>query len=192
MNHNKLITQRLNETAELLSSFSPELIAEISAAAQTIISALKAGNKVLLAGNGGSAADAQHIAGELVGKFYKDRDPLPAIALHTNSSIITALANDYGYETVFERQVKCWGKKGDVLIGLSTSGKSPNILRAFDVAKKQGLKIIAFTGAKGLPSGYKPDHLINISATDTPRIQEAHITIAHIICEIVESQIFGR
>lgn len=156
-----------------------------------LVTAFKSGNKVLFCGNGGSAADAQHLAAELTGRFYIDRDALPAEALHCNSSYVTAVGNDYGYDEIYSRIIKGTGKKGDVLIGLSTSGNSKNILNAFEAAKEKGITTIAFTGSSGGKLKKLSDFLINIPSDDTPRIQESHITIGHIICLLVEEQYFS-
>jgi D-sedoheptulose 7-phosphate isomerase len=169
-----------------------DLLEKIEQSISLIVKALKNGNKVLFCGNGGSAADAQHLAAELSGRFYFDRAPLPAEALHCNTSYLTAVANDYGYNEVFARIVKGSGKSGDILVGLSTSGNSPNILKAFEVAKQQEMSVIAFTGTTGGLMKEGADILLNVPSTDTPRIQEAHITIGHVICEQVELQIFGN
>ena len=168
------------------------LLEKIDLSISLIVKALKNGNKILFCGNGGSAADAQHLAAELSGRFYFDRLPLPAEALHCNTSYLTAVANDYGYNEVFARIVKGSGKSGDVLVGLSTSGNSLNIIKALTVAKQQGMNTIAFTGANGGLMKEGADTLINVPSTDTPRIQEAHITIGHVICEQVELQFFGK
>ena len=164
----------------------------IEKAANEIIQSLKNGGKVLFCGNGGSAADAQHLAAELSGRFYYDRDPLPAEALHVNTSFLTAVANDYGYDVVYSRMVKGSGNKGDVLVGLSTSGNSINIIKAFETASQKGMKTIGFTGATGGNMKSVSDILINVPSEDTPRIQESHIMIGHIICEIVESKMFPK
>ncbi|MEO5967652.1 MAG: D-sedoheptulose 7-phosphate isomerase [Ferruginibacter sp.] len=155
-----------------------------------IVAAFKNGNKVLFCGNGGSAADAQHLAAEFSGRFYTDRDALPAEALHANTSYITAVANDYNFDVIYSRLVKGTGKKGDVLICLSTSGNSKNILNAFDAAKDKEMATIGFTGESGGLLKNKSDYLINVPSTDTPRIQESHILIGHIICELVEEKYF--
>lgn len=160
------------------------------AIADQLVAALRKGNKVLLFGNGGSAADAQHIACELAGRFYKDRDPLPAIALTTNTSSLTAIANDYGYETIFVRQLRGLVREGDVVIGISTSGGSPNVLLAIEEAKRRGAITVAFTGEGG-ELGDLADHVLSFPSRDTPRIQEAHITAGHIICFLVEEGLFG-
>ncbi|MFH0865844.1 MAG: D-sedoheptulose 7-phosphate isomerase [Bacteroidota bacterium] len=168
------------------------LLDTIGKSAEEICKALKKGNKVLFCGNGGSAADAQHLAAELSGRFYYDRDPLPAEALHVNTSFLTAVANDYSFEKVYERAVKAQGKKGDILVGISTSGNSANIINALKAATDMGMITIGFTGETG---GRMKEHccyLINIPSIDTPRIQESHILIGHIICEIVEKTIFPK
>lgn len=161
------------------------------AMADLLVDAFKKGNKVLLFGNGGSAADAQHIACELAGKFYLDRSPLPAIALTTNTSTLTAIGNDYGYEEVFVRQVKALVKEGDVVIGISTSGNSPNVLRGIEEAERLGATTIAFTGRGGRLKE-STDYVLSVPSTDTPRIQEVHITAGHIICYMVEQVLFGN
>ena len=143
-------------------------------------------------GNGGSAADAQHLAAEFSGRFYLDRKPLPSEALHCNTSYLTAVSNDYGYEHIYSRILEGIGLKGDILIGISTSGNSKNIINAFKYARKNGIKVIALTGQSGGIMKNECDILLNIPSDDTPRIQEAHILIGHIICEIVELQIFSQ
>lgn len=156
-----------------------------------IIQALRRGNRVFLFGNGGSAADAQHIACELAGKFYLDRDPLPAIALTTNTSSLTAIANDYSYSEVFARQLRGVVTKGDVVIGISTSGSSPNVVRGMEEAKHCGAVTVAFTGQGGKLKEMA-EHVLSVPSTDTPRIQEAHITAGHIIVYLVEEALFGK
>jgi len=155
-----------------------------------IVNAFENGNKVMFCGNGGSAADAQHLAAELSGRFYKDRKALPSDALHCNTSYLTAVANDYSYDVIYSRLVDGVMNSGDVLIGLSTSGNSKNIINAFKTAKEKGIITIALTGETGGDIGILADYLINVPNTDTPRIQEAHIMIGHIICELVESKLF--
>lgn len=156
-----------------------------------IVEAFRNGNKILFCGNGGSAADAQHLAAEFSGRFYIDRDALPAEALHVNTSYITAVANDYSYDVVYSRMIKGIGNKGDVLVGLSTSGNSINIIKAFEVAKARGMTTIGFTGATGGKMKELSDLLLNVPSTDTPRIQESHILLGHIICQLVEAQYFN-
>ena len=157
---------------------------------EVIVQAFKNGNKVLFCGNGGSAADAQHLAAEFSGRFYTDRDALPAEALHCNSSYLTAVANDYSYDVIYSRLIKGIGNQGDVLVGLSTSGNSKNIYNAFEVAKAKGMITIAFTGTTGGTMKSLADHLLNVPSTDTPRIQESHIMLGHIICQLVEAEYF--
>lgn len=161
-------------------------------AAQAMIVTFQKGGKVLFCGNGGSAADAQHLAAELSGRFYTDRPPLYAEALHVNSSFVTAVANDYGYDDVFARMTEAAGRPGDVLVAISTSGNSPGILKAVEQAKKQGMFVVGFTGATGGKMAGKCDILLHVPSSDTPRIQESHILIGHIICEIVEREMFGN
>ncbi|MDD4847744.1 MAG: D-sedoheptulose 7-phosphate isomerase [Bacteroidales bacterium] len=148
------------------------------------------GGKVLFCGNGGSAADAQHLAAELSGRFYFDRPPLQAEALHVNTSYVTAVANDYSYDAIYARMVEGCGKNGDVLIGISTSGNSINVVKAFEKAKDLGMFTIAFTGKDGGKMASKSDVLLNIPSNDTPRIQESHILVGHIICELIEDKLF--
>lgn len=166
------------------------LLDTIEKVAQELVSCFRNDSKVLFCGNGGSAADAQHLAAEFSGRFYTDREPLYAEALHVNTSYLTAVANDYSYNEVFSRLVKAKGRKGDVLIGLSTSGNSANIIEAFKTAKERGMLIVGFTGATGGKMAAYCDYLINIPSTDTPRIQECHITVGHIICQLVEEKFF--
>lgn len=156
-----------------------------------ITNAFRNGNKVLFCGNGGSAADAQHLAAEFSGRFYSDRDPLPSEALHCNTSFLTAVANDYGYEVVYSRMLKGIGKSGDVIVGLSTSGNSKNIIAAFEQAKEMQITTIGFTGEAGGKMKDLADFLINVPSNDTPRIQESHITVGHIICQLVEENLFA-
>ena len=163
----------------------------IEKVAEEIIRAFKNDKKVLLCGNGGSAADAQHIAAEFSGKFYFDREPLFAEALHTNTSFLTSVANDFSYNEVFARAVKAMGRKGDILIGISTSGNSLNVTKAIEMANKMKMVSIGLSGKTGGKMGDICKYLIKVPSTDTPRIQESHILIGHIICEIVEKEIFG-
>ena len=159
---------------------------KIEVAAETLSEVFRQGGKVLFCGNGGSAADAQHLAAELSGRFYTDRPPLYAEALHVNSSYLTAVANDYGYEHVFSRMVEAAGRHGDVLVAISTSGNSPSILEAAAKARQIGMIVIGMTGASGGKLAAACDLLLNVPSIDTPRIQEVHILIGHIMCEIVE------
>ena len=167
-------------------------LARIQQAADIIIASLKQGGKIHFCGNGGSAADAQHLAAELSGRFYYDRPPLNAEALHCNTSYLTAVGNDYGYDQVFARLLRGTAKKGDVLVGLSTSGNSKNILVAYDACREIGITTLSLTGATGGKMASATDLLLNVPSTDTPRIQECHIMVGHIICELVESALFPR
>lgn len=169
-----------------------DFMARIEKAADMIIESLRNGGKIHFCGNGGSAADAQHLAAELSGRFYYDRPPLNAEALHCNSSYITAVGNDYGYDHIFARLLRGTGHKGDVLVGISTSGNSKNILYAYEACKEMGISIISMTGETGGKMKEASDLLLNVPSTDTPRIQECHIMIGHIICELVEAAIFPR
>ena len=162
----------------------------VEASANACIASLNKGGKILLAGNGGSAADAQHIAGEFVSRFAFDRPGLPAIALTTDSSILTAISNDYGYEKLFSRQVQAIGNKGDVFVGYSTSGMSANIIRGFEESRAKGLICIGLTGNRGGPMQALCDYLIEIPSSDTPKVQEGHLVIGHILCGLVERAIF--
>lgn len=166
------------------------LLLRINEAAELIVKTYKQGGRVFFCGNGGSAADAQHLAAELSGRFYFDRPPLAAEALHVNTSYITAVANDYAYDVIFSREVDAFCKEGDVLVGISTSGNSANVLKAFETAKDKGVLTIAMTGESGGKMASISDILINVPSNDTPRIQESHITIGHIICQIVEEELF--
>jgi D-sedoheptulose 7-phosphate isomerase len=179
------------EVKKLLLS-SSELIQQIEAAARIIIAAYRNGNKTLLAGNGGSAADAQHIAGEFVSKFYFDRPGIPSIALTTDTSIITAIGNDYGYDKLFERQVQAQGVAGDVFVGISTSGSSCNVVEALKTAKRKGIFTVGLTGEKYGAMDEFCDVCIKVPSSETPRIQECHILIGHVICCIVEENLFAH
>jgi len=192
MRYDNLIIKRLKESGDMKNKIAedPELMSVIIKIAEIIIEAYRNGKKVILFGNGGSAADAQHITAELVGKYYLDRDPLPAVALTTNTSSLTAIGNDYSFDIVFTRQLKALGQKGDVVIGISTSGNSENVIQAFKVAREMGLITVGFTGKSGGKLRSVADHCLCIPSDDTPRIQEGHITIGHIICEIVERELF--
>lgn len=172
-------------------SESQIILNAIQSSVDMITLAFKSGNRIYFCGNGGSAADAQHLAAEFSGRFYKDRPALPAEALHANSSYLTAVANDYGYDKVYSRIIEGIGLKGDVLIGLSTSGNSINIINAFEVARMNSITTIGFTGENGGKMGILSDILIPVPSNDTPRIQEAHILIGHIICQLVEENYFG-
>jgi D-sedoheptulose 7-phosphate isomerase len=186
------ITSQIQEAQRVMTAMvaDDDLLKQLEDAAAACIACMKTGNKILLAGNGGSAADAQHIAGEFVSRFMFDRPGLSAIALTTDTSILTAIGNDYGYEKLFARQVQAHGQKGDVFIGYSTSGKSPNILLALEEARSRGLVCIGLTGNRGGPMKGLCDHILEVPSADTPKIQEGHLVLGHILCGIVESAIF--
>ena len=186
----KIVQESVNVKTKLLSD-KPMLL-RIEEIAHTIVKALKQGNRVYFCGNGGSAADAQHLAAELSGRFYIDRDALPAEALHCNTSYLTAVANDYSYDVIYARLVKGIAHQGDVLIGLSTSGNSGNILKAFEMAREKGVITVGFTGETGGKMKSISDFLINVPSKDTPRIQESHILVGHIICQLVEEEYFEQ
>jgi D-sedoheptulose 7-phosphate isomerase len=169
---------------------NPQLLQQIADVAEVVTQAYKNGKKTLLAGNGGSAADAQHIAGEFVSRFYFDRPGIPSIALTTDTSVITAIGNDYGYEKLFERQVQALGNEGDIFIGISTSGNSANVIKALQACKEKGIISVGLTGLSGGKMAELCDYCIKVPSNETPRIQEVHILIGHIICCIVEENIF--
>ena len=184
-----IIQESINVKAEMLKN--ENLIQILADCSNEIVKAFQNGNKVLFCGNGGSAADAQHLAAEFSGRFCTDRDALPAEALHVNTSYLTAVANDYSYDVVYSRIIKGIGKKGDVLVGLSTSGNSGNIVKAFEMAKEKGMITVGLTGATGGKMKELSDFLLNVPSTDTPRIQESHILLGHIICQLVEEKYFN-
>lgn len=183
------IAESQRVVAAMLSS--PALLGAIEDAVGACVASLRGGGKILIAGNGGSAAEAQHFAGELVSRFAFDRDGLPAMALSTDTSILTAIGNDYGYERLFARQVQAHGRTGDVFIGLSTSGTSPNVLAAFEEARRRGLVCIGLTGNRGGPMPDLCDHLVAVPSADTPRIQEGHLVVVHLLCGLIEQAMFG-
>lgn len=186
------ITAQIQETQRVMSAMLADgaLLARIEAAAEACIHAMKHGNKILLAGNGGSAADAQHIAGEFVSRFAFDRPGLPAIALTTDTSILTAIGNDYGYDKLFARQMQAHAQRGDVFIAYSTSGKSPNVIAALQEAKNRGVVCIGMTGNRGGPMKDLCDHYLDVPSADTPKIQEGHAVLGHILCGLVERALF--
>ena len=179
-----------DESISVKRQFIKENIELIVEAAKVIADAFNEKKKVLLFGNGGSAADASHIAAEFVNRFKLERPPLPAIALNTDMAVITSISNDYDYSEVFSKQLKALADEGDVVIAISTSGNSPNVLKAMDVAKKKMLKSIAFTGAKGLKLASKANYAFVVPSENTPRIQETHIILGHVLCQIVEEILF--
>ncbi len=186
------IKSQMEEAKRVMTDMLAEEAIQIAleAASSACISCLRNGGKILLAGNGGSAADAQHIAGEFVSRFAFDRPGLAAIALTTDTSILTAIGNDYGYAKLFARQVQALGQKGDVFIGYSTSGKSPNVLLAFEEARLRGLTCIGLTGNRGGPMRELCHYLLEVPSADTPKIQEGHLVLGHILCGLVEAAIF--
>jgi D-sedoheptulose 7-phosphate isomerase len=184
------IEQSINTKQAILHN--AELIERIEAVADVMVKALREGKRILWCGNGGSAADAQHLAAELSGRFYYDRPPLNSEAMHCNTSYLTAVANDYGYDLIYSRMIDGACKPGDVLVGISTSGNSVNICNAFRKAKELGVITVAMTGETGGKMKEMADYLLNVPSTDTPRIQESHIMLGHIICEIVEAKMFPR
>ena len=196
MNQNAEFELRVRKTIEASIATkqsllkNAELVSTVAGVSEQLANALRLGNKVLLFGNGGSAADAQHIAAELVGRFAFERPALPALALSVNSSCVTAIGNDYGFEQVFARQLQALGRAGDVAIGISTSGRSPNVALALATAKKMKIHTVALTGRTGGALRGEVDHCICVPADETPRIQECHILIGHIISELVEREIF--
>lgn len=184
----EIITASIETKSNILDD--AVLLASIEQSVEIITDAINKGNKILFCGNGGSAADAQHLAAEFSGRFYKDRKALPAEALHVNTSYLTAVANDYSYDVVYSRLLEGIGNEGDVLVGLSTSGNSKNIINAFATAKEKGITTIGLTGKSGGKMKEGSDILLNVPSDDTPRIQESHIMIGHIICQLVEENIF--
>ncbi len=194
MDNLNIIQKRLLESINLKNAILHDntIIEQIEKIVQVIVECFKNNGTLWFCGNGGSAADAQHLAAEFSGRYYFDRPPLASEALHVNTSYITAVANDYGYDEVYARLIQANGKKNDILVGITTSGKSENIIKALKQAKKNGLITIAFTGNYINDMQPFSDYIIHISSNDTPRIQELHITIGHIICELVEKTLFAK
>ena len=184
-----VITAAFDATAALHHEWAATHQAELIRAAGVITTALANGGQVLSFGNGGSATDAQHLAGELVGRFLKERRALPAVALTTDAGILTALGNDYGFDAVFVRQIEALGRRGDVAVGITTSGTSPNVTRALVAARERGLTTIALTGRDGGETGRVADVHLNVPSTSTPRVQEVHRTILHVLCELIEKEL---
>ena len=178
-----------SQSQALHERFVAERTSQVLQAGRAMARCLNAGGKVLVFGNGGSAADAQHLAGELVGRYLKDRRALSAIALTTDPSIVTAVGNDLGFDEVFRRQVEAHGRKDDVAIGISTSGRSPNVIKALEAARANGLVTIALTGEGGGELPGRVDHLIDVPSTDTPRVQEVHGLVVHLLCQIAEEEL---
>ncbi|MDO8446846.1 MAG: D-sedoheptulose 7-phosphate isomerase [Deltaproteobacteria bacterium] len=187
----ELIIRAFEQSADVKLSFVKKNLKTIISVVELIVEAFHEGNKVMLFGNGGSAADAQHIAAEFVNRFMIERPPLPAMALTTDTSVITSIGNDYNYDQVFLKQIKALGKEGDIAWGISTSGNSPNVLKALKEAKKMGLKTIGMTGKDGGKMAKMVDYLLNVESDVTARIQETHITLSHVICELVDIKLFN-
>ena len=187
-----IILKRFKESSEVKTRFLKENLPRLLELVKLIAHAFEAGNKIFFFGNGGSAADAQHLAAEFVNRYIMDRPPLPAIALTTDTSILTSVSNDIAFKEIFAKQLRALGKEGDVAIGISTSGNSPNAVKAFEVAKEMGMKTVALTGNDGGVLAKMADLSLIVSSTSTPRIQEAHILIGHILCEMVEHQLFYK
>ncbi len=189
----KLILKSLKESLRAKERFfTKKNISRLQGSAELIVEAFKAGAKLMIIGNGGSAADAQHVAAEFVNRFEIERPPLPAIALTTDTSILTSISNDYDVDTVFSKQVKALGREGDVLLAISTSGTSPNVVQAVATASKLGIKTVALIGRGGGDLAEKADIVLNVEANSTPRIQEVHITVCHMLCELVDYMLFQK
>ncbi len=188
----KIIQKRFKESAEVKSRFLKENLSKLLEVIKLISHTFEAGNKVFLFGNGGSAADAQHIAAEFVNRYIMDRPPLPAIALTTDTSVLTSISNDMAFNEIFSRQLKALGKEGDVAVGLSTSGNSSNVIKAFEVAQEMGMRTVALTGNDGGALSKIADLTLVVSSSSTPRIQETHILVGHLLCEMVEHQLFFK
>ncbi|HOC60597.1 MAG TPA: D-sedoheptulose 7-phosphate isomerase [Smithellaceae bacterium] len=186
------IVKLFKESCRVKEAFLNEHLNALAAVIEVVTAALKAGNKILLFGNGGSAADAQHIAAEFVNRFLIERPPLPAIALTTDTSVITSIGNDYDFVEIFAKQIRALGQEGDVAWGISTSGHSKNVLKGMEMAKKMGLITVAFTGKDGGPIAQVADYSLNVSSGSTARIQETHITAGHAICELVDIKLFQK
>jgi D-sedoheptulose 7-phosphate isomerase len=189
----KFVQAEIQSSVEVKQKLlNPEIMGQIIKVTEVIIEAYRRGNKTIFAGNGGSAADAQHLAAEFVSRFYYDRPGLPSLSLSSDPSMVTAIGNDYGYENLFSRQVQAQGKAGDVFIGLSTSGRSPNVMKAIAEAKKMKMITVALTSVKGKEMAMACDYGIMVDSSVTPKIQESHITIGHAICAAVEAAMFEK
>jgi D-sedoheptulose 7-phosphate isomerase len=188
----KLIQKRFKESSEVKARFLRENLSKLLDVIRLVSQTFEAGNKLFFFGNGGSAADAQHIAAEFVNRYIMDRPPLPAIALTTDTSILTSVSNDMAFIDIFSRQIKALGKEGDVAIGISTTGNSTNVVKAFEVAKEMGMKTVALTGNDGGILAKLADIALIVSSSSTPRIQETHILVGHLLCEMVEHQLFFK
>jgi D-sedoheptulose 7-phosphate isomerase len=188
----EIIRKAFQESTQLKDQFLKDNLGQIVNVVNVITASLKKGNKILLFGNGGSAADAQHLAAEFVNRFTIERPPLPAIALTTDTSIITSIGNDYDFAQIFAKQIRAIGQPGDVAIGMSTSGVSPNVLRGLEIAKKMGLATIGLTGRDGGQVAQMVDYCLNVPSSSVPRIQEVHITVGHVICQLVDYKLFQK
>jgi len=188
----KIILKRFKESSEVNRLFLRENLPKLLDVIKSVSHAFESGNKIFFFGNGGSAADAQHLAAEFVNRYVMDRPPLPAIALTTDTSILTSVSNDLAFDEIFAKQLRALGKEGDVASGISTSGNSPNIIKAFEVAKEIGMKRVALTGNNGGVISKMADFSLVVPSTSTPRIQEVHILIGHILCEMVEHYLFFK
>ncbi|OIP91480.1 MAG: phosphoheptose isomerase [Syntrophaceae bacterium CG2_30_49_12] len=186
------IVKIFRESSQLKEIFVNENLSRIVSVVEAVIGVLKAGNKILLFGNGGSAADAQHLAAEFVNRFVIERPPLPAIALSTDTSVITSIGNDYDFSEIFSKQIRAIGQAGDIAWGISTSGNSPNVVKALELAKKIGMITIGLTGKDGGKILQMVDYSLHVSSQSVPRIQEVHITLGHVICEMVDFKLFQR
>lgn len=186
----RIVRDAFVDSAEIKKKFAEKYEKKIDEVADFIVGAFKRGNKVLLFGNGGSAADSQHIAAEFVNRFKIERPPLPAIALTTDTSILTSIGNDYDFSEIFSKQIKALGVKGDIAVAISTSGRSPNITKALEVARKLGITTVLLTGGDGGPALEKADHAFVVPSKNTPRIQEVHIALGHVLCELVDNKLF--
>jgi D-sedoheptulose 7-phosphate isomerase len=187
-----IILKRFKESSEVKTRFLKENLSKLLDLIKLVAQTFEAGNKIFFFGNGGSAADAQHLAAEFVNRYVMDRPPLPAIALTTDTSILTSISNDFAFNEIFAKQLRAIGKEGDVAIGISTSGNSSNVVKAFEVAKEMGMKTVALSGNDGGVLAKMADVSLVVSSTSTPRIQETHILIGHILCEMVEHQLFFK
>lgn len=187
-----IILKRFKESGEVKARFLKENLPRLLEAVSIVSQSFERGNKLFIFGNGGSAADAQHIAAEFVNRYVIDRPPLPAIALTTDSSILTSVANDTSFVEIFSKQIKALGKEGDIAMGISTSGNSPNVVKAFEVAREMGIKTVALTGGDGGSLTRMADLSLTVPSTSTPRIQEVHILVGHVLCEMVEHQLFFK
>lgn len=186
------IVKIFRESSRVKEAFINDNLGKLANVIDVITAALKAGNKIMIFGNGGSAADAQHIAAEFINRFIIERPPLPAIALTTDTSVLTSIGNDYDFSEIFAKQIRALGQQGDIAWGISTSGNSPNVQKALELAKKMGLITLAFTGKDGGTIAQMADYVLNVSSSSTARIQETHITAGHAICELVDIKLFQK